>query len=161
MMPRQVPAQRCNAIAKIDGQRCGKMAAPGELLCHIHLGKGRSPIIPPDDEIDEIKILKRLARSRDDTTARHAAMALLEIKQKQQKGCAVCAAHAEHSRKQDDALKRMTESQREDFALTVKRFFALIEEALDQPVQPEVAPPQRQLRFGHRTSRRRERQEGA
>ena len=48
------------------------------LICHIHAGRNASPII--SDEIDEIKILKKLARDSNPQIRLRAVDLLLEAK---------------------------------------------------------------------------------
>lgn len=51
-------------------------------VCHIH-GRGTSsPLIPPPDEIDEIKILKKLARDSNPQVRLRAVDLLLDLKAK-------------------------------------------------------------------------------
>ena len=50
-------------------------------MCHIHKG-GATGIIPPSDEIDEVKILKKLARDSDPRVRLRAVDLLLEQKRR-------------------------------------------------------------------------------
>lgn len=83
---------RCAAIAKKDGQRCGRRAAAGELLCHIHRaaaeGKPVSALTVPT-VFDPREKLLRIA-SRDGHVHQMAAIKILMNQEK----CQACAARA-------------------------------------------------------------------
>lgn len=76
--------QRCMANTK-SGSRCGRWVTDGLLpaLCHKH--KPNAPavgVIPPDDQIDEVKILKKLARDANPQVRLRAVDLLLSLKAK-------------------------------------------------------------------------------
>ena len=64
-------------------------------ICHIHAGRNASPIIP--DEIDEIKILKKLARDSNPQIRLRAVDLLLDLKAKR-------AESPHHAREQESEL---------------------------------------------------------
>src|SRR5688500_2452990 len=72
---------RCSSVTR-DGSQCGRRVADGSNppVCSVHQGKVTSPIIA--DEIDEIKILKRLARDTNPQVRLRAVDLLLDLKRK-------------------------------------------------------------------------------
>jgi hypothetical protein len=79
------PRQRCMANAK-DGTRCGRWVTDGSnpALCHKHRSNAPTVgVIPPDDEIDEVKILKKLARDANPQVRLRAVDLLLSLKSKE------------------------------------------------------------------------------
>jgi hypothetical protein len=65
-----------------DGSRCGRMAPADTQICAVHTGVARSPVIPPDGEIDEIAILKKLAKDTNPQVRLRAVDLLLSLKSK-------------------------------------------------------------------------------
>jgi hypothetical protein len=51
-------------------------------ICHIHARPHASPIIPPPDQIDEMKILQKLARDSDPRVRLRAVDLLIDLKAK-------------------------------------------------------------------------------
>jgi hypothetical protein len=74
---------RCTCVTR-DGTQCGRRVTDGSNppICHIHARGTSSPLIPPPDEIDEIKILKRLARDSNPQVRLKAVDLLLDLKAK-------------------------------------------------------------------------------
>jgi hypothetical protein len=58
------------------------MAPADTQICAVHTGVARSPVIPPDGEIDEIAILKKLAKDSNPTVRLRAVDLLLSLKSK-------------------------------------------------------------------------------
>ena len=74
-------APRCVSVCR-DGTQCGRRVTDGSNppVCHIHAGRSKSPII--SDEVDEVKILKRLARDANPQVRLRAVDLLLSLKEK-------------------------------------------------------------------------------
>lgn len=68
-----------------DGQPCGRKVTDGSQppVCHIHRakaeGRSNSPLSPTPDDVDPIRILKRLARSSNESTSLKAVDLLLDL----------------------------------------------------------------------------------
>lgn len=78
------PFIRCVATCA-DGSRCAKAARRGSnpALCAFHDGSTQSAVVMPDDQIDEVKILRKLARDRNPQVRLRAVDLLLSIKKEQ------------------------------------------------------------------------------
>jgi hypothetical protein len=88
-VPKQVVAgqlvhPRCSGACN-DRTICGRRVIDGSQppLCHLHQAKARgeslSPIIPPLDDVNPLRRLKRLARSSNEQVALRAAELLLKL----------------------------------------------------------------------------------
>jgi hypothetical protein len=123
-----------------DGSQCSRRvvnaANPQAPLCHLHDGRDPvSPIIPPPDEVDEMKILKRLARSSDQRISLRAVDLLLTLQQKEDKKddqCPRCATRRESA----DVYRRFTDEQMEESRALFQRWHAIKTAALTQPIHP-------------------------
>src|SRR5688500_4190035 len=75
---------RCTSVTVKDGSQCGRRVADGSNppVCSVHQGKTTSPLIPPANEIDEIKILMKLARDSVPRVRLRAVDLLLDLKAK-------------------------------------------------------------------------------
>lgn len=93
---------RCIATTR-DGSRCGRMAPADTQICSAH-SRQPSGCIPPSDQIDEIAILKKLARDSNPQVRLRAVDLLLSLKDKGQ----------DEARRHDYApfLKALTQDER-------------------------------------------------
>lgn len=77
---------RCSGVTS-DNSQCGRRVADGSNppLCHIHaaMARGEAASALTDTDVDEIAILKRLARSSNEQIKLRAVDLLLEVKRKQ------------------------------------------------------------------------------
>jgi hypothetical protein len=83
-MSKGAQRQRCMATTK-DGSRCGRYVTDGSIpaICHKHRPDAPAVgVIPPDDQIDEVKILKKLARDANPQVRLRAVDLLLSLKAK-------------------------------------------------------------------------------
>jgi hypothetical protein len=105
-------------------------------LCHLHNGAPLpSPILPPADEVDEMKTLKRLAHDRDPQIRLRAVDLLIKIREKADKKddqCPQCAAR----RRDAEVYRRFTDEQRDEAYAVLQRWRAIKAAAATQPIQP-------------------------
>ena len=78
-MARRKPYVRCIAKCR-DGSPCGRMAPADTQICSVHSETLKSPIIP--SEVDELVILKKLARSSNEQIKLRAVDLLLSLRAK-------------------------------------------------------------------------------
>jgi hypothetical protein len=106
-----------------DGTQCSRRVrdASSPAQCHIHLGKLNSPVIPT--EVDEIGILKRLARDPNPQIKLRAVDLLLSLKTP--KGCPTCAAAATTELRVKNLMDYATPEQRVALAETCQRLVTL------------------------------------
>jgi hypothetical protein len=128
---------RCSGVTS-DGTQCGRRVADGSNppLCHIHAaiarGQSHSPLMDSGDEIDEVKILKRLARSKDDRVKLRAVDLLLEVKRRR------LEAPAPAGPNYYPFVKALTTEERALVSELTMRFRALKEAVYERC--PELAP---------------------
>lgn len=119
-----------------NGSQCGRKVTDGSQppICHVHRlqqqGKGSSPLIPT--EVDEISILKRLARDTSPQIRLRAVDILLSMKSGA--GCERCASEVSRAAELDQVLLRATQSQRLRLRDLVAEVKAIKAAALAQPV---------------------------
>lgn len=129
-MSKGAARQRCMANAK-DGTRCGRWVTDGSnpSLCHKH--KPNAPavgIIPPDEAIDEVKILRKLARDANPQVRLRAVDLLLSLKSKD--------APVAGTREPGIDLKRLTTSERSRLEQLLIQVRAIREEIWERdPIQ--------------------------
>lgn len=108
---------RCAAIAKKDGQRCGRRAAEGELLCHIHRaaaeGKPVSALTAPTAFDPKEKLLRIGANDRHPQQLQ--ALKVLLHPDGEEGSCRECADRKEHDQtanaEYDATLRAMTDDE--------------------------------------------------
>lgn len=102
---------RCVARTR-DGSQCGRRVADGSNppVCHLHNGSPPPAIIP--DDVDEMKILRKLTRDSNPQVRLRAVDLLISLKQKQEKGCRQCTDRAAKEAATEDMLHRLTIEQR-------------------------------------------------
>lgn len=121
-----------------SGTQCGRWVTDGSMpaICHKH--KPNAPavgVIPPDDAIDPVKILQKLAKDANPQVRLRAVDLLLSLKPSQEvKSCT--------SEMAVDP-KRLTPSERRRFEVVLRQFHAICEEVWtrDPQQRPESMPP--------------------
>jgi hypothetical protein len=132
---------RCSGVTT-DNTQCGRRVADGSNppLCHIHAaisrGQAVSPLTDTGDEIDEVKILKRLARDSNPQVRLRAVDLLLEVKRKNRDRADEKAATGPTMR---DFLLVLTPSEREEVADLIVRLRALQRRVYEK--RPDLRPP--------------------
>jgi hypothetical protein len=84
--------------------------------------------------VDEMKILKRLARDANPQVRLRAVDLLISLRKDEKRACERCAADAEKSRDLDDELSRTTKEQREQLYSLLAQVKTLRAVARTQPV---------------------------
>ena len=108
---------------------------PQAPLCHLHrVNPNLSPIIPPVEDVDAIKLLGQLTKSTDPRVKLRAVDLLISLRKKDEKECERCAARAAEQRISEDVTARMTDAQIAEMHEMGKRFRAIKELALTQPI---------------------------
>jgi hypothetical protein len=131
-------APRCVGACK-DNTQCGRRVVDGSQppLCHLHRANPNlSPIIPPSDDVDEMKTLKRLANDRNPQIRLRAVDLLISLRKKDEKECEQCARRREESAIAADAWRRATDEQMQELGAMFKRLKELKALAATQPIQP-------------------------
>jgi hypothetical protein len=123
-----------------DGSQCSRRVTDGSHppMCHLHNGTpSASPIIPPPDEVDEMKILRRLAKDPTPQIRLRAVDLLISLRQKEEKGCERCAAELAAARERADAIERMTDAQIAEARALINQAKAIVANAKNQPIYDE------------------------
>lgn len=127
---------RCVGVCR-DNTQCSRRVVDGSNppTCHLHRAKPNlSPIIPPPDEVDAMKILRRLAHDRDARVRLRAVDLLIRQKTEKDATCPRC----ELLRRDANYMDQLTKEQRAEIYLIVQRLKAIKAMALTQPVQGDM-----------------------
>jgi hypothetical protein len=107
-------------------------------ICFIHAKGSQSPIIPPPEQIDELKVLKQLARNSDPRIRLRAVDLLISLRTKDEKGCARCAEHQAQDDEARAVAARANDDQSAQLRVLMAEARALIAVILAQPATREV-----------------------
>ena len=130
---------RCVGACR-DNTQCSRRVKDGSNppLCHLHRANpALSPIIPQADDLDELKLLRRLAHDRDSRVRLRAVDLLIKIRDRAERDndCPRCAARQADARQRADVFRRLTDAQKEEGHALLKRWQDIKAAAATQPIQ--------------------------
>ncbi len=130
---------RCSMLCK-DGTQCGRRVSDGSNppVCHVHqqvaAGQPVGALTEPA-EIDEMRILKRLANDKNPQVRLRAVDQLLSWQSKQLT-CPACAARSEHDEELAERLAAASDEDKERASALLREGLVLLSLR-----EPEMPPP--------------------